>query len=65
VQNWDLKGGGSMPTYEFVCDNCRKAFSLTMKISAYEKKKVSCPKCKSKKVRQQLTSFQTITSKKS
>ena len=54
-----------MPTYEFVCEKCRKRFSLVMKISDYEKKKFSCPKCKSKKVRQQLSSFQTITAKKS
>jgi putative FmdB family regulatory protein len=54
-----------MPTYEFVCDNCKKSFNLFMKISDYEKKKVSCPKCKSRKVKQQLTAFQTITSKKS
>jgi putative FmdB family regulatory protein len=54
-----------MPTYEFVCNNCKKSFNLSMKISDYEKKKFSCPKCKSRKVRQQLTAFQTITSKKS
>jgi putative FmdB family regulatory protein len=54
-----------MPTYEFVCEKCRKAFALTMKISEYERKKPSCPKCKSRKVRRQITSFQTITSKKS
>jgi len=54
-----------MPTYEFVCDNCKHAFSLFMKISAHEKKKFSCPKCKSKKVKQQVTAFQTTTSKKS
>lgn len=54
-----------MPTYEFVCEQCQTSFSLLMKISDYEKKKVSCPKCKSKKVKRQLTTFQTITSKKS
>jgi putative FmdB family regulatory protein len=54
-----------MPTYEFVCEHCKKPFSLFMKISDYEKRKFSCPKCKSKKVKQQLTSFQTITAKKS
>lgn len=54
-----------MPTYEFVCEKCKKSFSLLMKISDYEKKKFSCPKCKSKRVKQQLTSFQTITAKKS
>lgn len=54
-----------MPTYEFVCEQCKKRFSLSMKISDYEKKKFSCPKCKSKKVKRQLTAFQTITAKKS
>jgi putative FmdB family regulatory protein len=54
-----------MPTYEFVCENCKHSFSLFLKISAYEKKKFSCPKCKSKKVKQLLTAFQTITAKKS
>jgi len=54
-----------MPTYEFVCERCKKAFGLLLKLSDYEKKKYSCPKCKSRKVKQQLTSFQTITRKKS
>ena len=54
-----------MPTYEFICEKCKKRFALTMKISEYEKKKYRCPKCKSKKVKQQITSFQTITSSKS
>jgi putative FmdB family regulatory protein len=54
-----------MPTYEFVCEKCKKSFTLMMKISEYEKKKFRCPKCKSKKVKQQITSFQTITSNKS
>jgi len=54
-----------MPTYEFVCARCKASFSLFLKVSDYEKKKFSCPKCKSKKVKQQLTSFQTITAKKS
>ena len=54
-----------MPTYEFICEKCKKSFTLIMKISEYEKKKFQCPKCKSKKVKQQVTSFQTITSSKS
>jgi putative FmdB family regulatory protein len=54
-----------MPTYEFVCEQCKKSFSLLLKLSEYEKKKYSCPKCKSKKVKQQLTPFQTKTAKKS
>ena len=54
-----------MPTYDFVCERCNKPFTLTMKISDYEKKKFRCPQCKSRKVKQQISSFQTITSKKS
>ncbi len=54
-----------MPTYEFVCEKCKKSFRVMLSISEYEKKKYACPKCKGKKVRQQISSFQTITSKKS
>jgi putative FmdB family regulatory protein len=54
-----------MPTYDFVCEKCNKTFTLFMSISDYEKKKYACPICKSKKVKQQVSSFQTVTSKKS
>ncbi|MFH0845217.1 MAG: FmdB family zinc ribbon protein [Pseudomonadota bacterium] len=54
-----------MPTYDFVCEKCNKSFSLMLSIPEYEKKKFRCPKCKSIKVRQQITHFQTKTSKKS
>ena len=54
-----------MPTYTYECQECKKPFELTMKISEHKKKKVKCPKCNSGKVRQTVSSFQTITSKKS
>ena len=54
-----------MPRYEFICEQCNKSFHLDMKISEYEKKKFKCPKCSGVKVKQQITSFQTVTSKKS
>jgi putative FmdB family regulatory protein len=54
-----------MPTYEFTCQKCKKKFSTVISISDYEKKKYACPKCKSKKLRQHVSSFQTVTSKKS
>jgi putative FmdB family regulatory protein len=59
------KGGMTMPTYEFVCEKCKKRFTLILKIAEYEKKDFRCPKCKSKKVTQKIAGFQTITSKKS
>ncbi len=54
-----------MPTYDFRCEKCNKDFSLTMSISEYDSKKVRCPGCKSTRVKQQITPFQTVTSKKS
>lgn len=54
-----------MPVYEFKCEKCKKRFTLTITVSEYEKKKFRCPKCKSTRVKQQITSFETITSKKS
>jgi len=54
-----------VPTYEFMCEKCNKTFSLMLTIAEFEKKKVRCPKCKSSRVKQQITSFQAITSKKS
>ena len=54
-----------MPTYDFYCENCDKVFTIIISISDYEKKKLNCPKCKGKKLKQQITSFQTVTSKKS
>ena len=54
-----------MPSYEFKCEKCNKTFSVTLSISEYEKKNFKCPKCMSKSVKQQLTHFQTKTSKKS
>ncbi len=54
-----------MPTYEFTCQKCNKEFTLIIPISEYEKGNFRCPKCKSKRVKQQITSFQVVTSKKS
>ncbi|MBU2549257.1 MAG: zinc ribbon domain-containing protein [Proteobacteria bacterium] len=54
-----------MPTYEFVCEKCKHGFSLVMSISDHDKKKYKCPKCNQKKnVKQVVTGFRTITSKK-
>jgi putative FmdB family regulatory protein len=54
-----------MPTYEFVCEKCDKPFSVILSVSDFEKRKYRCPKCNGKKVRLQITAFETITSKKS
>lgn len=54
-----------MPTYTYRCEACRKAFSLQMTMSEHDKKRVKCPKCGSRKVRQHFGSFGVKTSKKS
>jgi putative FmdB family regulatory protein len=54
-----------MPTYEFFCAKCKKSFSVILSLAEYEKKKYACPTCKGKELNQQISSFQTITSKKS
>jgi putative FmdB family regulatory protein len=54
-----------MPTYEYECRECKKKFSLIRSISEHGKTKVSCPKCKSSKVKQSISLFTTKTSRKS
>ena len=54
-----------MPTYDFYCEKCDKNVTIIISLPDYEKKNFNCPKCKGKKLKQQITSFQTVTSKKS
>jgi len=54
-----------MPSYEYACKACKKSFNLTLTVTEHEKRRVACPKCKSKKVEQQYGSFFAVTSKKS
>ncbi len=49
-----------MPTYEYECKGCNKKFSVILSISEHETTKVSCPKCKGKRVKQSLSTFTTI-----
>lgn len=53
-----------MPSYDYKCENCNKKFTITCTISEHEKKRVSCPKCSSRKVKQQVSSFFAVTSHK-
>lgn len=53
-----------MPTYDFLCLNCHKVFSEVLSLAEIAKAKPVCPKCKSKKVKKQITLFITKTSKK-
>ncbi len=48
-----------MPTYEYTCEKCGNQFSLILSIREYEKEKerTRCPKCKSKRVKQIMSTF--------
>ncbi len=54
-----------MPTYEYVCGKCGKQFVRIMSLKEYEAGQVSCPKCNSSEVKQQLSEFISRTSRKS
>ena len=54
-----------MPSYEYACQECKKTFTLILTVAEHDKKRVACPKCKSKKVEQQFAAFFAVTSKKS
>ena len=54
-----------MPSYEFACKACNKTFRLLMSLAEYEKAKIACPHCKSKKVEQKPAAFFAVTAKKS
>ncbi|MBU1701430.1 MAG: zinc ribbon domain-containing protein [Candidatus Eisenbacteria bacterium] len=54
-----------MPEYIYKCEPCGKSFTVTMGILKHDTARIKCPKCKSVKVRQQITSFGVATKKKS
>ena len=54
-----------MPSYEFVCKECKKPFNRVMTLAEYEKGGIACPQCKSKKVEQKPATFFAMSAKKS
>jgi putative FmdB family regulatory protein len=57
-----------MPTYEFLCQNCKEASAFICSITEYERKKkegIKCSECGSLEVEQQISGFRVQTSKKS
>lgn len=39
-----------MPTYEYICHDCKRTFELFMSYAEYGKKEVQCPYCNSTRV---------------
>jgi putative FmdB family regulatory protein len=54
-----------MPTYVYLCNQCGEEFSRIMSLREFETAPVTCPKCSSGDVKQQITHFMTKTSRKS
>ncbi len=44
-----------MPHYDHSCNKCNEKFVIEMKMSEVDKKKITCPKCKSKDVTRHIT----------
>ena len=53
-----------MATYEYICKECNKSFSVTQTLKEHETKKATCPKCGSRKAEQKISTFFAITSRK-
>ncbi len=54
-----------MPTYDFVCNNCKQRFDLFMTFNEYGKKIVTCAHCGSKDVRRRVTKVRIAKSEES
>jgi len=54
-----------MPSYAFICKQCKKSFNVTMTLAEYGNHKVACPSCKSKNVEQKPAAFFAVSAKKS
>lgn len=54
-----------MSQYMFLCEECKKEFTLTLHIAEMEKGGVTCPECGSRRVKQVVADFSAVTTKKS
>ena len=54
-----------MPTYDYRCEKCGKRYSIVQRISEHTGRGPACPKCGSRRVRQELGPFYAKTVKKS
>jgi putative FmdB family regulatory protein len=53
-----------MPSYDYRCEKCRKTFTVVFTMKEHESRKVTCPKCRSRVVKQQIRPFFAVTSRK-
>lgn len=66
INSGNSRGEVIMPAYEYLCNDCKKEFTVFLSIKEFEAKpKIKCPNCQSDNVIKKLTSFFAKTSKKS
>lgn len=53
-----------MPLYDYQCQDCEKVFTVALSLAERNRGGVQCPGCKSKKVKQLITSFTAKTESK-
>jgi putative FmdB family regulatory protein len=53
-----------MPTYDYRCEKCHKVFSLVLSLKQHNSKRIACPKCASRVVKQVIRPFYAITRRK-
>jgi putative FmdB family regulatory protein len=46
-----------MPTYEYLCKDCRELFEKTLTLEVHAKEPIACLRCGSNNVEQVLTTF--------
>jgi len=54
-----------MPTYDYICNNCKQRFDVFLTFAEYGKKPVTCAHCKSKNVRRRMTKVRIAKSEDS
>ena len=54
-----------MPTYDFICNNCKERFDVFLTFAEYGKKTVKCAHCGSKNVRRRMTKVRIAKSDES
>jgi putative FmdB family regulatory protein len=54
-----------MPSYDYICLNCRKRFEVFMSYSEYGKRPVQCPHCHSEHVRRRIGRIRVLRSEES
>ncbi len=53
-----------MPTYSYLCQACRKSFSVQITMAEHDKARTKCPKCGGRKVQQKIGAFSVRTKKR-